>query len=221
MCTDYCLNIIIVLFIFFKVIMDVLDLEVSTEEIQTLNEDIRPAWDKKGMTCPVVKCPSHYNTFKTFRSYMAHWTKNICVYQKLFKCSICRKTIQPKHKAQHIQQHAVKTEFSIMTVLNKEYTDPESYVPAKHLKSNTEDQKNPAESPRKIAQRKRKLEVQKSIQNTTILSENLDPDINNSRDEKLYFLESEERTTVTYHKNPRWAKNAPVEPLKTKKSFMY
>lgn len=108
-----------------------------------------------------------------------------------------------------------------MTVLNKEYIDPESCVPAKHLKSNTEDQKNPAESPRKIAQRKRKLEVLKSIQNTTILSENLDPDINNSRDEKLYFFEFEERTTVTYHKNPNWAKNAPVEPLKTRKYITY
>lgn len=51
--------------------MDVLDLEVSTEEIQTLNEDLRPAWDMEGMTCPVAKCPSHYYTFKTFRSYMA------------------------------------------------------------------------------------------------------------------------------------------------------
>lgn len=51
--------------------MDVLDLEVSTEEIQTLNEDLRPAWDMEGMTCPVAKCPSHYCTFKTFRSYMA------------------------------------------------------------------------------------------------------------------------------------------------------
>lgn len=51
--------------------MDVLDLEVSTEEIQTLNEDLRPAWDMEGMTCPVAKCPSHYYTFKNFRSYMA------------------------------------------------------------------------------------------------------------------------------------------------------
>lgn len=201
--------------------MDVLDLEVSTEEIQTLNEDLRPAWDMEGMTCPVAKCPSHYCTFKTFRSYMAHWTKIHVSTKKLFKCSICRKMIQPKHRAQHIRQHAVKTEFSIMTVLNKEYIDPESCVPAKHLKSNTEDQKNQAESPRKIAQRKRKLEVLKSIQNTTILSENLDPDINNSRDEKLYFFEFEERTTVTYHKNPHWAKNAPVEQLKTRKYITY
>lgn len=51
--------------------MDVLDLEVSPEEIQTLNEDLGPAWDMEGMTCPVAKCPSHYYTFKTFRSYMA------------------------------------------------------------------------------------------------------------------------------------------------------
>lgn len=65
--------------------MDVLDLEVSPEEIQTLNEDLRPAWDMEGMTCPVAKCPSHYYTFKTFRSYMAQLTldKNTCVYKKI------------------------------------------------------------------------------------------------------------------------------------------
>lgn len=44
--------------------MDVLDLEVSTEEIQTLNEDLRPTWDMEGMTCPVAKCPSHRNHLK-------------------------------------------------------------------------------------------------------------------------------------------------------------
>lgn len=41
--------------------------------------------------------------------------------------------IQPKHRAQHIRQHAVKTEFSIMTVLNKEYIDPESYMSQQNI----------------------------------------------------------------------------------------
>lgn len=54
---------------------------------------------------------------------------------------------------------------------------------------NTETPQKPVESPKKMAKRKRKLDVQKSLQNTTILSENLDPDVNNSRDEKLYFFE--------------------------------
>lgn len=86
---------------------------------------------------------------------------------------------------------------------------------------NTVTPQKPVKSPRKIAQRKRKLDVQKSLQNTTILSEHLGPDVNNSRDEKLYFFEFDVKTTVTYHKNPRWAKNAPVEPLKTRKSITY
>lgn len=91
----------------------------------------------------------------------------------------------------------------------------------KTLKKNTETPQKPVESPRKIVKKKRKLDVQKSLQNTAILSENLDPDVNNSRDEKLYFFEFDVKTTVTYHKNPRWAKNAPVEPLKTRKSITY
>lgn len=112
-----------------------------------------------------------------------------------------KKIIQAKHKAQHGKQHTENIEFTFVTVINKEYIDPESCVPAK-LSKNTETPQKPVESPRKIAQRKRKLDVQKSLQNTTILSENLDPDVYNSRDEKLYFFEFDEKTTVTYHKNP-------------------
>lgn len=140
--------------------MDVLDLEVSTEEIQTLNEDLRLVWDTEGMTCPVAKCLSHQTQFKTFRSYMTHWTKVHVSTKKLFKCSSCKKNIQAKHKAQHGRQHTEKIEFTIMTVINKEYIDPESCVPAKLLKSTDTPQK-PAESLRNIAQRKRKLDVQK------------------------------------------------------------
>lgn len=44
----------------------------------------------------------------------------------------------------------------------------------------------PVESPRKIAQRKRKLKAQKYIKNTTILSVNLDPDV--------YILETKSNT---------------------------
>lgn len=194
----YCLNVIIVLFLSYD---GSARLEVSTEEIQTLNEDLRPVWDTEGMTCPVAKYPSHQTQLKTFRSYMIHWSRMHVSTKKLFKCSSCKKIIQAKHKAQHGRQHTENIEFSIVTVINKEYIDPESCVPAKLLK-NTETPQKPLESPRKISQRKRKLDVQKSLQNTTILSENLDPDVYNSRDEKLYFFEFDEKTTVSYHKNP-------------------
>lgn len=112
-----------------------------------------------------------------------------------------KKFIQAKHKAQHGRQHTENIEFTIVTVINREYIDPESCVLAKLLK-NTETPQKPVESPRKIVKKKRKLDVQKSLQNTAILSENLDPDVNNSRDEKLYFFEFDEKTTVTYHKKP-------------------
>lgn len=106
--------------------MDVLDLEVSTEEIQTLNEDLRPVWDTEGMTCPVAKCFSHQTQFKTFRSYMTHWTRMHVSTKKLFKCSSCKKIIQAKHTE--------NIEFTFVTVINKEYIDPESCVPAKFKK---------------------------------------------------------------------------------------
>lgn len=108
--------------------MDVLDLKVSTEEIQTLNEDLRPVWDTEGMTCPVTKCPSHQTQF---RSYITHWTKMHVSTKKLFKCSSCKKIIQAKHKTQHGRQHTENIEFTIVTIINKEYIDPESCVPAK------------------------------------------------------------------------------------------
>lgn len=127
---------------------------------------------------------------------MTHWTKMHVSTIKLFKCSYCKTIIQAKHKAQPGRQHTENIEFTFVTVINKEYIDPESCVPAKLLK-NTETPQKPVESPRKIVQRKRKLDVQKSLQNTTILSENFDPDV-----EKLYFFEFDEKTTVTYHKNP-------------------
>lgn len=104
---------------------------------------------------------------------------------------LVKKIIQAKHKAKHGRQHTENIEFTIMTLVNKEYIDPKSCVPAKLLK-NTETLQKPVKSPSKTAQRKRKL-VQKSLQNTTILSENLDPDVNNSRDEKFNFLEFEEK----------------------------
>lgn len=104
--------------------MEVLDLEVSTEEIQTLNEDLRPVWDTEGMTCPVAKYPSHQTQLKTFRSFMIHWTRMHVSTKKLFKCSSCKKIIQAKHKAQHGRQHTENIEFTIVTVINKEYIDP-------------------------------------------------------------------------------------------------
>lgn len=164
--------------------MDVLDLKVSTEEIQILNEDLRPVWDTEGMTCPVTKCPSHETQF---RSYITHWTKMHVSTKKLFKCSSCKKIIQAKHKAQHGRHHTENIEFTIVTVINKEYIDPESCVPAKLLQ-NTETPQKPVESPRKIA-------------------ENLDPDVNNSRDEKLYFFEFDVKK-----KTPLLITRIPVGP---------
>lgn len=129
---------------------------------------------------------------------------------------LVKKIIQAKHKAQHGRQHTENIEFPIMTVVNKEYIDPKSSVPAK-LSKNTETPQKPVKSPSKIAQRKRKL-VQKSLQNTTILSENLDPDVNNSRDESYIFGNLKKKTPLLI-KRIRWAKNSPVDPLKTRKSL--
>lgn len=65
---------------------------------------------------------------------MAHWTKLHVSTKKLFKCSSGKIIIQAKHKAQHGRQHNTNIEFTIMTVINKEYIDPESCVPTKLFK---------------------------------------------------------------------------------------
>lgn len=58
----------------------------------------------------------------------------------------------------------------------------------KTLKKKYKTPQKPVESPRKIAQRKRKLDVQKSLQNTTILSENLDSDITTLETKSYIFF---------------------------------
>lgn len=63
--------------------------------------------------------------------------------------------IQAKHKAQHGRQHTENIEFTIVTVIYREYIDPESCVLAKLLK-NTETPQKPVESPRKIVKKKKK-----------------------------------------------------------------
>lgn len=66
---------------------------------------------------------------------MTHWTKIHVSITKLSKCSFCKTIIHAKHKAKHGKQHTAKIEFTIMKVINKEYIDPESYVPRKLLKT--------------------------------------------------------------------------------------
>lgn len=64
-----CSNVIL---FYFKVMMDVLDLQVSMEEIHTLNDDLRTVWNKEGVICTVPKCPNHDYNFKTLRNFKTH-----------------------------------------------------------------------------------------------------------------------------------------------------
>lgn len=68
--------------------------------------------------------------------------------------SFCKTIIHAKHKAQHGRQNTAKIEFTIMKVINKEYIDPESYVPRKLLKPNTEAQQKPVQSRGKLHKEK-------------------------------------------------------------------
>lgn len=79
---------------------------------------------------------------------MTHWTKMHVSITKLSNCSFCKTIIHAKHKAQHGRQHTAKI------IINKEYIDPESYVPRKLLKLNTEAQQKPVESRGKLHKEK-------------------------------------------------------------------
>lgn len=164
--------------------MDVLDLKVSTEEIQTLNEDLRPVWDTEGMTCPVTKCPSHQTQF---RSYITHWTKMHVSTKKFFKCSSCKKIIQAKHKAQHGRQHNTNIEFTIMTVINKEYIDPKSCVPTKLFKK-IQNSAKASWVPKENCSKKKKTRRSEITSKYYYSFWKFGFWYHNSRDEKLYFF---------------------------------
>lgn len=85
---------------------------------------------------------------------MTHWTKMHVSITKLSKCSFCKTIIHAKHKAKHGRQNTAKIELTIMKVINKEYIDPESYVPRKLLKPNTEAQQKPVQSRGKLHKEK-------------------------------------------------------------------
>lgn len=84
-----CSNVIL---FYFKVMMDVLDLQVSMEEIHTLNDDLRTVWNKEGVICTVPKCPNHDYNFKTLRSFKTHLSKVHVSLKKLYKSSIVKKS---------------------------------------------------------------------------------------------------------------------------------
>lgn len=83
-----CSNVIL---FYFKVMMDVLDLQVSMEEIHTLNDDLRTVWNKEGVICTVPKCPNHDYNFKNLRSFKTHLSKVHVSLKKLYKSSNCKK----------------------------------------------------------------------------------------------------------------------------------
>jgi hypothetical protein len=53
--------------------MDILDIEVSNKDLETLDADIRPAWKPTGMLCVVPSCPASKTKFPTYRGFADHW----------------------------------------------------------------------------------------------------------------------------------------------------
>lgn len=167
-------QIVNVIIFFFKLMMDILDLEVSMEEIHTYGRKREwPALCQSVLTMVTSSRllraswligQKYTFLFKKFKLLKKRWSKpNV---RRNLKGSMLWKSNLP------LSQSQIKT----LSIQN--------YLSHRNSKSDKEVQQMP-ESPRKTAQTKRKFEALKSLQNTIILSENLDPDIINSRYEKL------------------------------------
>ncbi|OWF34501.1 hypothetical protein KP79_PYT03432 [Mizuhopecten yessoensis] len=100
--------------------MDVLDVMVPSEERETLDDDIRPAWTK-GMTCPVVACGGRkYDNYSQVR---LHWNQVHLPYITYFCCERCNFRSPRRNQVQrhYRQRHTLSLEEAkLVSVAGKE-----------------------------------------------------------------------------------------------------
>jgi hypothetical protein len=195
--------------------MDIFEIDVSNKDLEALDADIRLAWEPTGMPCVVASCPASQTIFPTYRGFADHWRQIHQPTKTLSQCCECGQLLSKRHKSQHKKRHARTPLYKELTAPNQSFVDPGNALPPRAPSPVLPD------SPRKVAQRYRKRKAEDAIARTAVLSDNLDPDVNNAGDEKLYINCTTGGTTVTHHKNPSWNKRAPVEPLKTKQKIQY
>lgn len=111
--------------------MDILEIEVSNEEIKEFeqNEKLfgRKLW-KKYNKCEVEGC-QNLGRFTTFRQYINHWRNIHDRFIKLFKCTSCGKRFTNDKTAKiHIKSHKLAI-LEIMDQENKYFKDPGGCLP--------------------------------------------------------------------------------------------
>ncbi|XP_041352293.1 uncharacterized protein LOC121370851 [Gigantopelta aegis] len=66
---------------------EILEVEVYSDEMETLNEDLRPDFPEEGMPCPVPQCGEHQ--YKTHNAIWAHWKKFHRRTVRIFRRATC------------------------------------------------------------------------------------------------------------------------------------
>lgn len=111
--------------------MDILDVEVSSEEIRQFeqNEKLfgRKLW-KKYNKCEVEGCQL-IGSFTTYRQYLNHWRNRHDRFVKLFKCICCGKRFTKYKTAKfHVKSHKLAV-LEIIDQKNKFFKDPGPCLP--------------------------------------------------------------------------------------------
>jgi hypothetical protein len=154
--------------------MDVLDIEVDTEELEQFYEEEcvkedhrectqpsdteRKPWCEKGMECEVPEC-GPLGKFLSFRKYMRHWSKVHKKNVQLYKCSLCGKQFSihskgKRHIGTHGGQRGILVEIDIP---NRFFINPGVCTPYRLApeQGHTQD----LEERKREAQRKRREQV--------------------------------------------------------------
>lgn len=111
--------------------MDILDIEVSSEEIHQFeqNEKLfgRKLWEEYNK-CEVEGCQL-FGSFTTYRQYINHWRNLHERFVKLFKCTGCGKRFTNEKTAKiHVRSHKLAV-LEIMDQENKYFKDPGTCLP--------------------------------------------------------------------------------------------
>lgn len=179
--------------------MDVLNLDVPSEEEESINRDVAPKWVEGGMTCLVAECGT--KMFNKYCEMRTHW--NLVHYRTInyFSCGVCNfKHIKRNQLQRHYRLKHKKEVSEAMTLtsgagsreLNKRYVDPKG-----QLMPVVEVSGGHAKSRDAAAQLRKAAVLQTSLlndRNTTVTA----------RDQEVKIKIVDGQCSAVLQANPRW-----------------
>jgi hypothetical protein len=118
--------------------MNVLEVNVSDQEVESLNDDLRMEWPDEGMSCPVLGCPNAAHHFRNLNNYVSHFNRFHRKKIMLYNCPLCKaKDTKRTEIVRHFRKaHKNKHMGPILSnaVKNAKYVDPGSFrIPKKRI----------------------------------------------------------------------------------------